>query len=382
MKPKKTFTDEISGEEIELGSGIILNEKMHDQSKFDSVLADKEPDHAVVWKDHHDGGLGSIASIVDGDKKLLDSKQKDFAKKINIWQDRTRVNNSSERRLADYFEAIHYVQSQIYLPSVVTDQMRFFLRKLEKQRAIKGRHKVALVVALAKICSGILGYYFDVQSVRKQLGLRKSVVGKYMLHFGSMLDAKNKETTNTTLLFYKKFCTIFALPPKTIELGLSILTHNEKRNHTGGQSPKVVAAAAVCIAAKNSGIEIPNVKICSECKVNTASLLVARKKLAEMSLLLHYRKTLLSSIVEYKTEEASPSTYDWSVAYRFEICVCGCTKGNHSMLDHKSSFCIKQDASVFCRLHKKHEFKLHHYESKGVRRRAMHHPMIESEPSN
>lgn len=297
---KKTYTDDIRGETVELGSGIVLQDKLSDSSKSDSIEGITKQ-HSYAITEHHDQALGSIAMPFDGMKKYLANSY--LTNKINLWQDRIRARNASERRLAVYFDLLQQYQTVLHLPEKICDSTRLYLRRLEKQRALASKNVPTALLSVIQISCKIMECHFDLTAARKAVRVNRHLLLRYISIFVTALKIDYADSIPADVLYFNKFCNLLSLKPKTIKLGHSILEYNRKTNLTGALSPKTVAATVVFIACKNTGVPIYKMEFCSKIGVTPPTMLVAQKRLSDVCNLLHLKDILLKNIANYKEDQ-------------------------------------------------------------------------------
>ncbi len=219
--------------------GMIISESIIDLGPewraFDSTqTAAKTRTGAPMTYRIHDKGLSTVVSSGPGMNKL----QK--------WQRRAHIANSSERSLIFALSEIDRMASALRLPVNIREQASMLYRKAMEKRLIRGRSIESITSALIYITCRQYGVSRTLEEVTKisRVEYKKiSRVYRYLLR-----EMNLKITLTSPVEYVPRFCSELNLGSEIRSNAIAIIKKTEEVGLTDGRLPIGIAAAAIYIA--------------------------------------------------------------------------------------------------------------------------------------
>ena len=256
------LTDGSTGERFCGKCGFVLSELLEDSGPEwrsfakDSGGADSARAGAPTSLTMHDRGLATTISPVNRDASgnPLSNSMKSTIERLRTWDNRSKVNSSSERNLRQAMMELDTLKDKLSLSGHVTEKAAYIYRKALEKKLVRGRSISALMA------SSLYAACRDTETPRTLNDLavlsnlkRKDIARCYrLLH--RELDLKMPVVD--PVLCISRIASKINLSEKTKRLAVTMLQDAQKRNESTGKDPMGIAAAALYMSCIQTGENI------------------------------------------------------------------------------------------------------------------------------
>ncbi len=228
--------------------GLVISENIVDPGPewraFDSEQTSKRARvGAPMTYRIHDKGLSTVVTWTSGQGH----------NKLNIWQQRTHIANTTERSFIFALSEIDRMACALKLPVNIREAASMLYRKAMKKRLIRGRSIEGLTSALLYITCRQYGVPRTLEEVREISRVR---VGQKEIRraYRFLLRELNLKVSPTSPIdFVPRFCSLLNLSGDIRSKAVEIIKKATEAELTNGRGPIGIAAAAIYIAAILSG---------------------------------------------------------------------------------------------------------------------------------
>lgn len=279
--------DYVRSEVVCSDCGLVVEEKMIDYGQEWSAHSHEEwstrtrtgpPRSFMIY----DGGLSTVISTanVDAQRRALPMKTKKRLYRMRIMQNRLRVGDSSNRGLAKALREIDRTCSVLGLPSIFKEQSAMIYRKARTKGLIMGRTIRSVVGGVIyAVCrsNGVPRTFNEVaRACHADVKLIRRAYSKVSRELHLAADLARPED------YVERFCSMLCLSQSVRPLALRYLATVTGPGEGQGKSPLGIAAAAIYIAARDSGELVTQKEVARVAGVSEVTL---RGRVKELTLI-------------------------------------------------------------------------------------------------
>ncbi|RLF90200.1 transcription initiation factor IIB [Thermococci archaeon] len=251
---KELVTDHERGEVICSKCGFVVTDKIIDQGPewraFDDEQREKRArTGAPTSLGIHDYGLTTTIGPENKDigGKDLDPIQKAKMSRLRKWQNRLRVQDSTERNLVIAFSELEKIASNLGIPENVREEASYIYRRAVKKRLIRGRSIESVVAAALYAACRVHKISRTLDEIAEASNVKKKDIGKSYRYIARELNLKLPPPPPSD--YIPRFSSKLGLSARTQSLALRLLKIASERGLISGRGPTGVAAAAIYIAS-------------------------------------------------------------------------------------------------------------------------------------
>lgn len=267
---KSALIDDMqNGERICGSCGIVVAEQMPDSgpesltSNAEEKMRLARATGAVTLAEHDRGIATEIAiSTKDFSGKKIDAHVAAQMHSLRKWQQRVRIMNPRERRLASVLSRITEICNGLSLPRNVLETACMIYRGLDDHMNVKGKFVTSISVATVYMACKQCGVLRSMEEVCRTVCVPKDVKAKTKLaskYYRNIVMGMG--TTVTPIISVDKYISKIAnkagADVRAERLALEIAAKTEGSSLTNGKSPNGIAAAYLYIATILLGQNIP-----------------------------------------------------------------------------------------------------------------------------
>jgi len=226
--------------------GLVISENIVDLGPewraFDSEQMSKRARvGAPMTYRIHDKGLSTIVTSGSGQGQY----------KLNKWQQRTHIANTTERSFIFALSEIDRMACALRLPVNIREAASMLYRKAMKKRLIRGRSIESITSALLYITCRQYGVPRTLEEVREISRVGQKEISRAYRFLLRELDLKVSPAS--PIDFVPRFCSLLNLGGDIRSKAVEIIKKATEAELTNGRGPIGIAAAAIYIAAILSG---------------------------------------------------------------------------------------------------------------------------------
>ena len=226
--------------------GLVITENIVDPGPewraFDSEQTSKRARvGAPMTYRIHDKGLSTVVTWSPGQGQ----------NKLNKWQQRTHIANTTERSFIFALSEIDRMACALRLPVNIREAASMLYRKAMKKRLIRGRSIEGITSALLYITCRQYGVPRTLEEVREISRVGQKEISRAYRFLLRELDLKVSPAS--PIDFVPRFCSLLNLGGDIRSKAVEIIKKATEAELTNGRGPIGIAAAAIYIAAILSG---------------------------------------------------------------------------------------------------------------------------------
>ena len=290
MKHLQTIIEDHStAERICACCGMVLDEKI----TSDRGITILEHENKIHWSNtvqsHHDGAMGSVANTED---------KKSF--KINMWQNRCRIQDSRDSRSYANFKILQKIFDSKQVPTPIQNIVYHLSKKLTKQLLDMNARKDSFQKAIIYFAYEISGNKY----LRKKFLQDFDVTNKKMFNKYVWLLKQEFHIVTDYAEYTEKLLLQHAMnlkfSRKETDLALSILKHAQKKGLTSSKNPTGIAGTALYIShcSLNKYKSNTLIEIAETCHVNVGTIQNIKRQWYEILYVLNLRYKVLEDALK------------------------------------------------------------------------------------
>jgi len=277
--------DVTTGEQVCACCGMVLDEKTN--TREISITDNPEKIHwTKTTQYHHDQGLGSIA-----DNNTKNSKN------INMWQNRLRVTNKSERRMYSNFIELERIFAKRLIPKTIKNIAYYMSRKACKAGIDIGTKKESFQAVLVYFAYELSQNKYPRKQFIKDFELDKKTFNKYTWLIKEEFKIISDYLYITNRLLYRH-ATNLKFSKNIITIANAIIENARKKGLIAGKDTGAIIATALYIACYSTTTKRKlnlNEIIAKECGTSVQSINYIRQQWHEILEILKLRKHVIDN---------------------------------------------------------------------------------------
>lgn len=297
---KIKIVDNVTGEVLcGCGCGLVIIEKTSENKTPGFDTEAKSIHYKTENNFEHDKGLGSTISHVYFEKSKPSKKQNEIDHRLRKWNEYSRINNSSNRRLLEYFQKLNSLENELGLSPVLKNDIISFIRKLEKIRLLEGKKSEAVILVLTYFAKRLHGISFNL----KDYDFRTSTYLRYIEEFktGLVLDVNQLQTPRMSVMV--SICSKLNISQKTMNSAISIIDYCVDKGMFVSKQPSILAATCLYVVSMNNDKKILLTDFAEAASCTTTSISSLKKEMKDVFEIFNLSVHLTQAITGLKHQE-------------------------------------------------------------------------------
>lgn len=274
-KNNQVITDSFNGEVLCGGCGIVLMDKIPDNSENtsynspDEYLTKKRTGPSFKISRTNQGTSSLIAKKnIDASGNSLSFKNKAHFSRLRIWDSRSR-SNSKERNLIQAFTLLDSIANKLGLPDNAKEQAASIYRKASENNIIRGNSAATMISASTYASCRQLGIPRSLDDISQSANIQRRQLSRTYRH---LIRKLNLEIDSSNVDFVSKVANLVYVDEKTKRISTKIINDLKKEDLHVGRNPVGLAAGAVYLSAIGSGNNVSLAQISKKTKISTVTI--------------------------------------------------------------------------------------------------------------
>ena len=246
-------TDDVKGEIFCGRCGLVLVEKMEDQSN------DQRGFSAEQYMEKSRTGIGSTLAMHDmGLATVIDTKDKDASgnslsgymkntfSRLRIWDGRSKLQ-STDRNLKSAFVTLSSMKTKIDISEPIAERAAYLYRKALAKKITRGRSIVGLMLASIYAACREANAPRTLQDISSAGNVSVKEISRHYRALIETLDLQIESYQSSD--FVSRISGSVGISEKTRRGALDILSKAKEKGITAGKNPMALAAASVYVSS-------------------------------------------------------------------------------------------------------------------------------------